>query len=271
MFAAKLVIITMEYLNNKWKKNMDKKLINFFYKWHRFEKQNKVDIIDFDLIQENSSNIGTFKSRDEVKNELLRLIEEYETVSDKNKFILAKLIASKYYLSALQGEKHSFNELETFEEENQLSQKQIESAFKDFRKDILPKVINWLDLQIDLKYKIKFVDIDTYWMNWISTDEQGDILLQYNLNSRHKWFRGATEYLVFHEICAHALQFIRIYMSQGMFLLSIKSKYKSFKRLRINRKIARAKNSGGAAGGAPRRSKRAEQSEAFILSKVEGS
>lgn len=225
---------------------MDKKLINYFYKWHRFENQNNVNIIDFDLIQENSSNPGTFNNRDEVKKELLQLINEYGTVSNKNEFILAKLIASKYYLSALQGEKHPFNEyvsntmgiipktfskkvlddqlkttanayekvgfrydkqgLEKFEEKNQLSHKQIESTFKDFRDETLPKVINWLGLQIDLKYKIKFVNIDTYWMNWISTDEQGDILLQYNLNSRHKWFRGTTEYLVFHEICAHALQ-----------------------------------------------------------------
>jgi len=225
---------------------MDKNLLKFFYKWNRFEKQNKVNIIDFDLVQQGPSNPGIFKSRYEVEKELLQIIDEYSSISNKNEFISSKLTACKYYLSALKGKKHPFNEyvsntmgvipktfpkgvlddqlkitaetykkngysyekssLAKFEKENQLSQKQIESTFKKFRNDILPKVIKWLGLQVELTYKIKFVDIDTYWMNWISTDENGDILLQYNLNSRHKWFRGSTEYLVFHEICAHALQ-----------------------------------------------------------------
>lgn len=225
---------------------MGKNLLKFFYKWNRFEKQNKVDIIDFDLVQQGPSNLGIFKSRHEVEKELLQITDEYSTIPNKNEFISSKLTACKYYLSALKGKKHPFNEyvsntmgiipktfpkgvlddqlkitaetykkigysyekssLEIFEKENQLSQKQIESTFKKFKDDILPKVIKWLRLQVELTYKIKFVDIDTYWMNWISTDENGDIFLQYNLNSRHKWFRGSTEYLVFHEICAHALQ-----------------------------------------------------------------
>jgi hypothetical protein len=225
---------------------MDKKLLNFFYKWHRFEKQNKVDIIDFDLIQQGENNPGSFNSRGEAEKDLLNLINDYNAIPNKNEFISAKLTACKYYLSALQGKNFSFNEyvfntmgimpkilpikvldyqlkttadaykkigysyekssLEKYEKENQLSQKQIESTFKTFRDDILPKVIKWLGLQVELKYQIKFVDIDTYWMNWISTDENGEILLQYNLNKRHKWFKGSTEYLVFHEICAHALQ-----------------------------------------------------------------
>lgn len=225
---------------------MDKKLLNFFYKWSRFEKQNNVDIIDFDLIQQGENSPGAFNNREEAEKELLRLINDYNTTSNKNEFISAKLNACKYYLSALQGKKFPFNEyvsntmgimpkvlptkvlddqlkttadaykkigysyekssLKKYEKENQLSQKQIEPTFKKFRDEILPEVIKWLGLQVELKYHIKFVDIDTYWMNWISTDENGEILLQYNLNSRHKWFKGSTEYLVFHEICAHALQ-----------------------------------------------------------------
>lgn len=225
---------------------MDTKLLKFFYKWHRFEKQNNIDIIDFDLVQQGKNIPDAFNSRDDVEKELLQLIDEYNAIPNKNEFISSKLIACKYYLSALQGKKFPFGEyvsntmgivpkiisikvlenqlkttadtyktigysyekagLEKYEHENQLTQKEIELTFKKFRDDILPKVIKWLRLQVELKYKIKFVDIDTYWMNWISTDENGEILLQYNLNNRHKWFKGSTEYLVFHEICAHALQ-----------------------------------------------------------------
>lgn len=225
---------------------MDKRLLSFFYKWHRYEKQNKVDIIDFDLIQQGENNHGAFNDREEVEKELLSLINEYHAVSDENDFLSAKLTACKYYLSALKGKKIAFNEyvsktmgvipkllskkvledqlkitsdaynkigysydksgLRKYEKENQLSKEQIESTFKKFRDAILPEMIKWLDLQITLKYHIKFVDIDIYWMNWISTDENGQILLQYNLNKRHKWYKGSTEYLVFHEICAHALQ-----------------------------------------------------------------
>ena len=225
---------------------MDTKLLKFFYKWHRFEKQNNIDIIDFDLVQQGKNIPDAFNSRDDVEKELLQLIDEYNAIPNKNEFISSKLIACKYYLSALQGKKFPFGEyvsntmgivpkiisikvlenqlkttadtyktigysyekagLEKYEHENQLTQKEIELTFKKFRDDILPKVIKWLRLQVELKYKIKFVDIDTYWMNWISTDENGEILLQYNLNNRHKWLKGSTEYLVFHEICAHTPQ-----------------------------------------------------------------
>lgn len=225
---------------------IDQKLLNFFYRWNRFEKQNNIDIIDFDLIRQADEYPGTFKDRSEVKRELGDLINEYKSSSDKDEFILAKLIASQYYLRALLKETISFDEyvygtmglkpklipsavlndhlkividafkkisyqynkadLERYEEENRLSRDQIEASFKAFRDKVLPKFINWLDLKIDLKYRVEFVDIDAYWMNWISTDERGEILLRYNLNERQKWFKGSTEYLVFHEICAHAVQ-----------------------------------------------------------------
>jgi len=225
---------------------MDSKLLNFFYQWHNFEKQNNINIIDFDLVQQNKNIPIAFNNRNDVEKQLLKLIDEYNIIPDKNEVIFSKLIACKYYLSALQGRKCSFIEyvtntmgvvprkfpikilenqlktttdaykvigydykkisLEKYEHENELTQEEIELTFKKFRNNILPKVIKWLGLQIKLKYKIKFVDIDTYWMNWISTNENGEILLQYNLNNRHKWLKGSTEYLVFHEICAHALQ-----------------------------------------------------------------
>ena len=93
-----------------------------------------------------------------------------------------------------------------FQKDNLLNKKEIEQTFIKFRGLIVSNVMNWLGLSFKLDYKVAFVDIDEYWMNWISTDENGDILLQYNLNKRHKWLRGSTEFLVFHEICGHALQ-----------------------------------------------------------------
>lgn len=225
---------------------MDKLLLSFFYKWHRFEKQNHIDIIDFDLIQEGNKYLGQFKDRKEVLGELETLIKKYSVLPHKNQFILDKLKASLYYLKALMGVKFPFDsyvsntmglkpkmieekvlkevlklkinaykkvgyeytkdDLKRFNKENELTKSEIESSFKSFRDTLVPQVLDWLGLKIDLMYKIKFVDKDVYWMNWISTDDNGEILLQYNLNKRHKWVKGSTEFLVFHEICAHAIQ-----------------------------------------------------------------
>ncbi len=63
---------------------MDTKLLKFFYRWHRFEKQNNVDIIDFDLIQQEQNFPGAFKNRVEVEKELIQLREEYNAVQNKN-------------------------------------------------------------------------------------------------------------------------------------------------------------------------------------------
>ena len=71
---------------------------------------------------------------------------------------------------------------------------------------IVSQVMDWLGMKFDLSYEVSFVDKNEYWMNWISTDKKGRIHLQYNLNKRHAWLKGSTEFLVFHEICGHAIQ-----------------------------------------------------------------
>ena len=223
---------------------MIQKLLSFFYKWNAFEKNNGITIVDFDLIQKADKSAPHFISREEVKAELINLLNTW----DKSQVspLYSKLEGSLYYLRALMGETSAFseyvsktmgvtptfiskdavveqsevlknsykklgvnwqkNEIVNFRKSNKLSQKEIETEFTNFRDRVVPEVIHWLGLSLDVNYKVEFVDLDEYWMNWISTDETGNIVLKYNLNRRHTWIKGATEYLVFHEICAHALQ-----------------------------------------------------------------
>jgi len=225
---------------------MDEQLIGFFYKWNRFEKSNDVDIIDFDLLQQSKNFSGTFSCREEVACELERIIRTYEALPEKQSTVQAKLEASLYYLRALMGQQISFGEyvantmgiqpkyipisalqhqlslvrqaykkigytwdkkgIAKFEEEHLLSKEEIEMEYATFQKKALPQIIQWLGIDIDINYTITFVDSNEYWMNWIHSDEDGQIHLRCNLNKRHKWFRGVAEFSVLHEICAHAVQ-----------------------------------------------------------------
>ena len=225
---------------------MNEQLITFFYKWHRFEQANNIAIIDFDLVQQGNNHREAFTSREEAEEQLQIIINNYNALPQRDIVVKAKLEASLYYLQALMGKQIPFNEyvsktmgilpryipeevlqqklsqtkqayekvgytwnkeeIGRFAKENSLSKEQIEEDFIAFRNTYLPQVLAWLDLNVDLKYKVSFVDRDEYWMNWISTDENGEIYLQYNLNKRHRWLKGSTELLVFHEICSHALQ-----------------------------------------------------------------
>src|SRR5260370_4898000 len=89
---------------------MDERLLEFFYKWHRFEKANNVDIIDFDLIQQGNCYPGAFVSRKQVEEELQGIINDYNTLPQKNAVIQAKLDASLHYLHALMGKQIPFHE-----------------------------------------------------------------------------------------------------------------------------------------------------------------
>lgn len=220
-------------------------ILDFYYRWHRFEQHNNISIIDFDLLQRGEEFPGTFTSREEAFEVLDHILSSMSS-DNAGDFLLQKLTASRYFLRALQGEHIPFSEyvrntmgvlpiylpeavlqdqlhkteesysnvnyeytaesLKRFNEDQRLSQEDIEKQFVSFRDDIVPKVISWLNLHITLDYRISFIDKDEYWMNWISTDQQGKIHLQYNLNKRHDWTRGSTEFLVFHEICSHAIQ-----------------------------------------------------------------
>lgn len=225
---------------------MDEQLLDFFYRWNRFEKCNDVDIIDFDLLQLSKNFSGTFSCREEVTRELESIIRAYQILPDKNLAVQAKLEASLYYLRALRGQQISFREyvsktmgiqptyiptdvlrrqlsevrqaykkigytwdkkgIARFEAEHLLSREEIEQEYATFQKKALPQIIQWLGIDIDINYTITFVDSNEYWMNWIHSDEDGQIHLRCNLNKRHKWFRGVAEFSVFHEICAHAVQ-----------------------------------------------------------------
>lgn len=225
---------------------MEDEILDFFYKWHRLEKRNGTDIIDFDLIRQGNNFPGKFKDREEAKERLTQLLQNYKNYP-KNRFIESKLRAAIYYLRALMGEiipfeeyventmgikprvipeeflkkqlslvKEAFSKLgykypddgEKFLMDNAIDKKEIETGFGDFKDDILPKFVSWLNLKIPIKYNIRFVDVDEYWRNWISTDETGKMMLIFNTNKRHKWVRGLTEYQVFHEICGHVVQAI---------------------------------------------------------------
>lgn len=193
---------------------------------------------------------GTFKSRKQARTALEQLITDYHNLSNKELFIQEKLDACYTYLLALDGHNIPFytyirktmgiqpqiipesalveqlkrtktaykelgysydkNDLEKFKKEHTLNQKQIKESFEKYKNAYVPKILQWLDIHIDVTYNIQFVDKDEYWMNWISTDNNGDIFLQYNINKRHTWVRGSAEYLVFHEICAHALHMLCI-------------------------------------------------------------
>lgn len=225
---------------------MQQKLLEFYYKWNKFEKKNNIDIIDFDLLQQGDQYSEEFCNREEVLETLLKLIEEYKKLKDKNLFIESKLEAALYYLNALMGKKSTFKEyiektmgltpifipetvlneqkektqeaykelgyswneqgIEKYKRDNLLNTDDIEKTFIKFKDNTIPKVLDWLGLNMDLQYETSFVDLDVYWMNWISTDNIGQIHLQYNINKRHKWVKGSTEFLVLHEICAHAIQ-----------------------------------------------------------------
>ncbi len=225
---------------------MEDKIIEFYYKWDRLEKPNGVDIVDFNLLQKQDNFPGEFHSRQEVKEALLQLIDQYKAFPQKNHFIEAKLTAALYYLNALMGERVDFyeyvektmgvrpkyvpeeilqkqlekvkdlykevgygyskEEFERFKKENTLSKEEIERDFVKARDIYLPKILAWLNLDIDLQYETQFVNLDVYWMNWTSTDAKGNILLRFNTHPRNAWLRGFPETLAMHEVCGHAIQ-----------------------------------------------------------------
>lgn len=220
-------------------------ILGFYYRWHRFEQHNDISIIDFDLLQRSGEFPGAFTSRAKAL-EALNYIQSSMSSDNTYGFLFQKLTASRYYLRELMGENIPFSEyvrntmgvlsiyipepalqeqlqktkesyanvnydytaesLKRFNEEQRLAKKDIEKQFGSFRDDLVSKFLSWLHLHITLNYRVSFVDVDEYWMNWISTDQEGKIHLQYNLNKRHDWTRGSTEFLVFHEICSHAIQ-----------------------------------------------------------------
>ncbi len=84
----------------------------------------------------------------------------------------------------------------------------IRKRFKAFEDGLVPKVLSWLGLSLDVDYEVAFVEKDAYWLNWLGTDEHARMKLQFNLHERKRsqWRLGVEETMVFHEICGHVLQ-----------------------------------------------------------------
>lgn len=218
--------------------NSTDELLQIFYDLDRVEKG---EIIDFDLVGQKKNFPQKYSTRREVYKAL-------QNIHPESDFIGAKILASLTYIDTLDGKKIAFpkyiestmgispmlftkeyldslqanvkrvyselgyaytkEDLPRFVKDNSLEKKEIQTTFIKFRDKWLPQFLNWLDLSVDLDYEIKFVDEDVYWMNWISTRPDGKIELKYNLNKRHTWLRGITEYLVLHELFGHLMQML---------------------------------------------------------------
>ena len=219
-------------------------LRQLYYRWDALEKKlpDGVDIIDFDLIQEDrSSTISA--TRDEIDKGLQQYYTSLQPKNAQERFIKAKINASIHFLHALLKEEEPFDDyirntmyvnpqilpepyivalrreaekrlkkigyslaakdFAAFKKDNQLSRSEIQSTFLAFRDTVLPRFLAWLKIDVPLSYRVEFVNVDAYWQNWVCTDDSGNIVLKYNLDKRHDWYRGLTEYLVLHEICGH--------------------------------------------------------------------
>lgn len=225
---------------------MERKLIDFFYRWDRTEKRRKIGIIDIDLLHESKHYPGTFSSRMEILRRIQRLQKEYADQPERNALIEARLKGSEYYLRALMGEIIPFDEylqetmgikpifipedtlkkqldllksayknvgytwdtegINRFERDNVLTKEEIEKSFIEFREKSVPEVLEWLGMNFNLTFNVSFVDENEFWMNWIVVGAHGRIRLLFNVNKRHIWLKGSTEFFVFHEICGHAIQ-----------------------------------------------------------------
>jgi hypothetical protein len=96
--------------------------------------------------------------------------------------------------------------LEIFRKEHTLTQQEVEQSFLEAKNTFVPKVLSWLSLNVSVEYKTEFVSVDDYWMNWTSTDEKGNLVLQFNIHPNSGWTTGFPEHLALHEICGHVIQ-----------------------------------------------------------------
>lgn len=225
---------------------MEEHILEFFYKWDHLEEQNGVDIIDFDFIVAGSDYPDAYSSREDALSVLNRLVADYQNISNYDPYIHSKLIASQYYLRALMGETIEYSDyvshtigvepeaipadildqqrdntaelyhtlgysytpgdFEKFRQEHTLTQQEVELTFDEAQKALVPRIMRWLGSDLTVEFRTQVVNLDEYWMNWISTDEEGKILLRFNIHPRNTWTRGFTEHLAMHEICTHAIQ-----------------------------------------------------------------
>ena len=84
----------------------------------------------------------------------------------------------------------------------------VSSRFRALADVLVPRTAQWLERPAEIPYRVQMTDVDAYWANWLTTDDENGILLKFNLHPSIVWTRGRIERLVVHEIGAHAVQLL---------------------------------------------------------------
>lgn len=221
------------------------KLLQVYFDWGRIEEN---EIIDFNLIGQKNKFPQVYKSRQELYQAFREVKQDFIAKTTEDRYLLSKINGSLAYLDALDnnpppfsqyieqtmgvtpilfsdkyidnlltetknayqklGVKYTRKDLKKFAREQRLTKEEIVKSFNSFRDKWLPKFLDWLGIEVLLDYDMEFVEQDVYWMNWIKTQGNGKILLQFNVHKGQPWTRGWTEYLMLHELCGHMVQML---------------------------------------------------------------
>jgi hypothetical protein len=187
--------------------------VQLYRAWHELEKSGPVDVIDFDLINQDFPSIG-LNSRQDVLDRF-SAIRLHSVESPAQEFLCAKLLASKSYLKSLEGEYIPFREYceqtvgivpEMFSEEGLIQQRnqadealdklgykptpegyknyfpenilqtdEIQRQFNKAKEKSNEIIARALGLQhlLPMDYKESIVSEDAYWICFISGQKTG--------------------------------------------------------------------------------------------------
>ena len=97
--------------------------------------------------------------------------------------------------------------IERYRREHLVSEEGLPDEIRSHAGIYLEAVSDFLGKRIEPSYKIKPVQEDSYWMNWISGNRDG-FTLKVNTHPRHagRWTDGKVEAMAAHEIAGHAAQ-----------------------------------------------------------------
>ncbi|MBU0898321.1 MAG: hypothetical protein KKB03_01130 [Nanoarchaeota archaeon] len=220
-------------------------IIKTYRGWDKLEKQNDIDIIDFDLIPPIEGE--KFESREEVLEKLRYLHSEIKPENNQEEFIKAKVNASTYFLRALMGEEIPYYEyvenitgvrpqiipeqdiqkqkqvmeallrevgykpdtesFEQFSSRIRVSKEEARQQVKSCEETIIPIVLESLGFNdLEFPHEVRFVEERDYWTGWTSTTPEGSFLLRYNFHPIHTWYRGDMENRTLHEVGGHFVQ-----------------------------------------------------------------
>jgi hypothetical protein len=96
-----------------------------------------------------------------------------------------------------------------FEASKFSSRTEVERAFEVAESRFLPIISEVTGVQVDTEAtKPKFVERDTYWLNWLSYDTQEGFIFLMNVFPTHanRWHKGIEELLIIHEKGGHLTQ-----------------------------------------------------------------